>query len=92
MWGHRIEERSWGRENIPLMQMRGPLPHARLRGFRAAARAHAHHLSARADSGHSVLPGPRHAAWARPPLTYAGSCCIPRFLFIAVKLLEKIRL
>jgi hypothetical protein len=64
-----------GEGKIFLSCRRGPLPHARLRGFRAASRAHAHHLSARADSGHSVLPGPRHAAWARPPTTYLLSFC-----------------
>jgi hypothetical protein len=75
MWGHRIEESDLGEGKIFLSCRRGPLPHARLRGFRAASRAHAHHLSARADSGHSVLPGPRHAAWARPPTTYLLSFC-----------------
>jgi hypothetical protein len=68
-----------------------PCMHA-LRGFRAAARAHVHHLS-RAERACELWPFSITRPMAHtqgPSTTYPATCCVPRFLFLALFLAVKL--
>jgi hypothetical protein len=87
MWGRGIEERSHAGVAHSRARLR-----ACLRGFRAAARAHVHHLS-RAERACELWPFSITRPMAHtqgPPTTHPATCCVPRFLFLALFLAVKL--